>query len=345
MQNNPLVSVVMPVLNTEKYVAKAVESILSQNYTHFEFIIIDDGSTDNTGKILESFCDPRISIIKNKKSQGVALSLNLGLSCAKGEFIIRQDADDISLPNRIKKQLSYLVDHPDIGVLGSWFQYIDNDGNYISKGCRNRENYQLKWDLLFTCPLAHPTTAMRKDILEEIGGYRNYETEDYDLWARLYEKTRFANLPEVMVLYRRHVGSKTVKYKNIHNLHAFEIMMNLRSQLINRTITEQEKVWLGQSFFQRKIENASGVESNANFILELMANYLSRNAFSEQEIKWIKQDCAKYLFLLAYDNQINSLPTSKRIMRNSFIMYPRLMFSRRAFEVFIGFKLTKSAIS
>jgi len=126
MKDEPLISVVMPVYNTEKFVAEAIESILAQTFTDFEIIIIDDCSTDKSWQIIQDFSekDQRIVTIQNSENQGLARSLNKGLKIAKGQFIARMDADDISMPQRFEIQLDFLKNHPDVGVVGSTVKFI-----------------------------------------------------------------------------------------------------------------------------------------------------------------------------------------------------------------------------
>ena len=127
----PKLSVVMSVLNGEPYLREAVESILNQTFEDFEFIVLDDGSTDNTVQILESYDDPRMVRLYNPANLGLPKSFNRGLSVCRGEFIVRQDADDMSMPSRFMTQLHYLERHPDIGVLGTQMDVVDERGDFL----------------------------------------------------------------------------------------------------------------------------------------------------------------------------------------------------------------------
>jgi len=207
----PGVSILMPVYNDERYVCKAIESILNQTFTDFKFIIIDDGSTDNTPRILSEYarCDPRIKLIRNKDNRGIVYSLNRGLSLTRSEYIARMDANDISLPERLAKQVAYLDQHPEVGVLGTNIAYIDTRGNLLNNG-RPKDRHELspnfiRWMLMWRCPIYHPTVMIRRSILKQTGfGYDPTfrHVEDRDLWTRLAEHTIIASLPEVLVYYR-----------------------------------------------------------------------------------------------------------------------------------------------
>ena len=162
---NPKVTVLMPVYNGGKYIREAIKSILSQSFTDFEFLIIDDGSTDNSVGIVQSFSDNRIRLIKNNCNIGIAESLNKGIESSKGEYIVRMDADDISFPDRIKKQVAFMDANPEVGVSGTWIKTISsvNECTWFTLS----EPDLVRCHLLFGCPLAHPTVILRTILLKE----------------------------------------------------------------------------------------------------------------------------------------------------------------------------------
>lgn len=206
----PRVSVVMPAYNAEKYIRDSIESILSQTFTDFEFIILDDGSTDATASIIQSYKDGRICFYPNERNMGVAATLNRGLELAHGEYIARMDSDDISLPERFERQVAYLDMHQDIAVLGSDLETFCDTG---SLGIRvlSHSPDKLKEDLFFFCGMAHPSIMMRRDIILALGGYDlDYDgLEDYELWCRVTERYKISTLPEVLFRYRMHSGQVT----------------------------------------------------------------------------------------------------------------------------------------
>ena len=129
---SPQISVVMPAYNAEKYITEAIDSILFQTFKDFEFIIINDASTDSTKDIIESYKDPRIKLVNNEQNKGVAKSLNIGISVACGKYIARMDADDIALPERFQKQFDFMEQHPNIDVCGSWAKKTGNENEIIN---------------------------------------------------------------------------------------------------------------------------------------------------------------------------------------------------------------------
>ena len=209
----PKVSVVMPVYNGSKYLVEAIESILSQTFDDFEFLIIDDGSTDKSLEIIKSYEDPRIKVIQNPQNLGISASLNNGIYSAKGEYIARMDGDDISLPDRFQKQIKFLDSHPEVIIVGSYMNII---GSLFNQKLR----YPLSHDdivnsMLTSNPMGHPSVMFRRLEVTQLGGYRsmkewNNGSEDYDLWLRMVGANyKLANLPECLMDYRIHANSLT----------------------------------------------------------------------------------------------------------------------------------------
>lgn len=206
----PKISVIMPAYNAEKYIGEAIDSILSQTFEDFEFIILNDCSKDRTEEIILSYGDPRIVYLKNEQNLGVAATLNKGLANAKGEYIARMDADDISLPERFEKQVTYLDANDDIAVLGTNLECFNEYGT-ISTGWSVSEPEQMKVDMFFSCGLAHPSVMMRTDVIRSLGGYdlAFNGLEDYELWCRVLENHKITTLPDILLRYRIHGSQVT----------------------------------------------------------------------------------------------------------------------------------------
>lgn len=210
----PKVSVILPVYNGERFVRESIESVLGQTFTDFELIIINDGSTDGTGEILNSFTDSRIVLIE-RENRGLIDTLNEGLSFAHGEYVARIDADDVMLPERLAKQVAYLDEHPKVTVLGGWAEIINETGEVVGSykyppiGRKGLRAYVLKHN-----PFIHPTVIFRREAILRLGGYRQYRhIEDYELWTRVLAKYRGANLPEILIKYRVHGESVTSRHR------------------------------------------------------------------------------------------------------------------------------------
>ena len=207
--SSPSISVLMCIYNGERYLKEAIFSILNQTFTDFELILINDCSTDRTGEILDSFSDSRIKIIKNNKNIGLTKSLNKGLLKALAKYVARQDADDLSHPDRLMKQLNFLINNKDIALIGSQSRVIDQNGKVIkSRGeYKALTHFGIYYQLMFGNPFTHSSVMFRKDvILDEFGGY-NEEfryNQDFELWSRVIFGYKVANLSEILIDYRNH---------------------------------------------------------------------------------------------------------------------------------------------
>lgn len=211
----PKISVVMSVYNGKKYLKEAIESILNQTFKDFEFIIINDGSTDKTERIIKNYNDLRIKLINNKKNIGLTKSLNKGLRIAKGKYIVRQDADDVSLPRRLEKQINVLEGDKNLGMVASWIKLIDEEGKYLGSWPADRANNspeEIYYTLNFENCLGHSSTVFRKKIIAALGGYNELyrKSQDYELWQRLSKVTKIKKLKKTLVLRRKHKNNTSV---------------------------------------------------------------------------------------------------------------------------------------
>lgn len=199
----PSVSVVMPVFNGGEYLAEAIESILTQTFGDFEFIIIDDGSTDNSVEIMNNYRDKKIKIHSNALNIGNYASRNLGMKMARGRYICVMDADDVAFPHRLHRQFAHMEANPDVGICGSFIQVIPNGGvpNFVT----NED--LLKVAFLSNNYCSHPSLILRKEFLSRYKLSYNEEyfySADFDLCARGFQYFRVQNIPDVLLQYRRH---------------------------------------------------------------------------------------------------------------------------------------------
>lgn len=208
--DSPLVTVLMPVYNGEKYLCESIDSILDQTFHNYEFLIINDGSTDRSVEIVKSYRDPRIKLVHNGRNLGLIETLNRGIRISRGEYIARMDSDDISLPRRIEIQTNEMDKHDDWGICGSWVRILGGaDSGTVQ--CYPTKSKYLMCELLFDSPMAHPSIMIRKETIFKSNEYydENFKhAEDYDLWCRLAKITSMSNIPKILLTYRIH-GSQT----------------------------------------------------------------------------------------------------------------------------------------
>jgi hypothetical protein len=208
----PRISVVIPAFNAQRYLAEAVESVLQQSYSNFECLVIDDGSTDRTREILAELAlrDGRVKPIRIEHS-GIVKALNVGVEAAQGELIARMDADDVCMPERFARQVEYLDQHPECVAVGSAVMLVDPFGSDLWEIQVHAEHDQIDASLLKGdgWALFHPSAVLRRQAILDVGGYRRaYQwAEDMDLFLRLSEIGRLANLPDVLLRYRQHFAS------------------------------------------------------------------------------------------------------------------------------------------
>ena len=241
MNKTIYLSVVLSTYNEEKYIAKSIQSILDQTYPFFEFIIVNDGSTDSTLQIIRSFSDSRIVVI-DKPNTGLPDSLNKGIECARYDWIARMDGDDIATPDRFERQVSYINNNS--AVIGGQFISIDEEGNAISGKVSNKPLTYRKCRsaLLFgMSPLAHPTVLLKKEILVKYGGYDvNFRAaQDLELWSRLIPFVEIFNIPDPILFYRQHTNNISNKRKDLQRKLTFLGFMKYVLK-IRRPFTSEE---------------------------------------------------------------------------------------------------------
>lgn len=200
------VTVLMSVYNDEEYLRDSVESILNQSYDNFEFLIYDDASTDGSTKILREYAlkDKRIKLIVNEVNRGLSYNLDRGVKSSETKWIARMDADDIAVSNRLELQMSYIIDNPEIDILGGYATDIDENGNKL--GLRKVPiTHEKITALIWTSPVIHPTVLFRKEAIIKAGSYNSelYRRQDYDLWFRCCAMNlNFANMDIPLIYYR-----------------------------------------------------------------------------------------------------------------------------------------------
>lgn len=202
---SPILSIVLPVFNGLPFLHEAVGSVLHQSFTNFELIIINDGSSDGSAQLLETFNDPRIRL-SHQTNHGLAVTLNIAIRQAKGRYIARQDQDDVCLPDRFVKQVAFLDANPKVGLLGTAAEIWEGADKTERVLRHPANNIELQFDLLFNNHFVHSSVMLRKEVFDTVGGYVEdpllQPPEDYELWSRVARNYQVANLPDVLLAYR-----------------------------------------------------------------------------------------------------------------------------------------------
>lgn len=214
--SSPTLSIIMPVFNAAPYIGEAVKSLLCQHYEDFELIVVDDGSTDNSLDILKDYTDKRIRIIRNSENKGIVFSRNRGLKMARGFYIAPFDADDIALPEKFKKQISFLEGNHDFGMVGSWVRLIDENSKLLPQKWKlNAPPEQIPSIMLFRNYFVQSAVVLRRGAIPNGGYAAGYDiVEDYRMWVDVARKYKTWNYPEYLLHYRIHPKSITQENKS-----------------------------------------------------------------------------------------------------------------------------------
>ena len=250
----PKISVILPAYNAERFLSQAIDSILHQTYQDFELFVIDDGSTDKTRNLIEEYAqiDSRVTLVCNENNLGLIKTLNKGLSLARGKYIARMDADDISLPERFQRQVAFLDENHDVGLLGTMFYVIDVEGNVKYAHYHPTTDHLIRWRLLFGNAFCHSSVMMRRNCVKTVGEYGTFlHVEDLEFWSRMIEHTKAMNLPEPLVKWRMADTNISVQYSRFQKEQGDRLSLLQFQKLMGENFLDLEEVHLLR-FWDRK---------------------------------------------------------------------------------------------
>ncbi|MFM6983494.1 MAG: glycosyltransferase family 2 protein [Chitinophagaceae bacterium] len=290
---SPAISVILPVYNAASFLNEAIDSLLSQTFTDFELLIYDDGSTDNSRSIIDTYQDSRIVRHYSDTNEGLIAVLNKGLSEAKGKYIARMDADDICLPSRFKLQFEFMESHPELGISGTQLKLIHNNEPLT----RPTTDSALRWWFFRGSPFAHPSVILRTSLIREHQlsfNRKAYVAEDYDLWWKMAFFCKMANLSEVLVLYRIHPSqessAKSDQQSESHNKSLLDFMNVIGLD------EHQFSIHFIQSLLSRELEsNYLNIAKSLLLFSTLLSNEKACEFFGKEELKIERNNHLKYL--------------------------------------------------
>lgn len=259
----PLISVIIPTHNAEKFIREAVESIIRQTYSHLQILILDDASSDATLSIVEKLADPRIEIYRSSVNKGQSYQLNLGIAHSKGDYISVMHADDAAKSDKLEKQIEFLNDHPEVGICGCHVNLIGDKKGLWTYPLHSR---QCKDMLLNTPPFAHPAVLIRKNVLDKIPSPYDLQmvaAEDYDLWVRLATVTEFGNVQEALLNYRIHPQQISQVRKVQEDQAVFEIRIRLVGRFFRIEDREQIRLAVKAVYYPEDVSTAQVIASIA----------------------------------------------------------------------------------
>jgi glycosyltransferase involved in cell wall biosynthesis len=306
MATDPSVTVLMSVHNGQRHLEEAMDSILRQTFSDFEFVVIDDGSDDETWSILSAYAasDKRIVLLRNRKNIGLTRSLGIGLGIARGNHVARQDADDVSFPRRLARQIKYLIGNPDVGLIGTWADVVDENGRWIGSWEPAARPSVIKWLLLFGNCFIHSTVMMRRSALMEVGAYSSSVkyAQDYDLWSRMSFEFQLANLPEALACARVWPDRITNRFSYAQDETASQVSL----RAISRTLGEPVASDLGKDLHRTSLglalEDSRPIYALSQLICKLHRTYSRSEPLNASDATMVTRDAASRLYLLAGQN-------------------------------------------
>ncbi|MDD3876092.1 MAG: glycosyltransferase family 2 protein [Bacteroidales bacterium] len=286
------ISVLMPVYNAGIYLKDAIESILNQTFREFEFIIIDDGSTDGSLDIIKSYTDKRIRLIENGENIRLIATLNKGIELSEGKYIARMDADDISLPDRLQKQFAFMEAHPEIGLCGSYIRTIGLEHNYDVHFKTTHD--EIKFKLFFDTHFPHPAAMIRKSVLiDNMLRFKKefIHAEDFALWNEMAALTQLAVIPEILVHKRTHSEQISKKFTPTQ----LQISSEIRKMLINKLDIKPDDEEI--SLYDKFLENDYPRKKNELLIL---LNFIDKLIYSNTKKDIYKKELFNVFFAQKY---------------------------------------------
>jgi glycosyltransferase involved in cell wall biosynthesis len=291
----PIISVIMPVYNAELYLEEAINSIISQTFKNFEFIIIDDGSSDDSLKIIQKYADRDSRIICiSRENKGIIYSLNEGLNISNGQYVARMDADDISYPERLEAQYIFMMESK-LDVCGGDYISINKDGLFVDSHDVSKEDFEILLTMASNVPFAHPSVMMRKSFLINnkliygVYGYKN--AEDLDMWINMYDAgAKFGNLDTYILKYR-------ILSDSLSNVNHISIKLEANKQFNLFVSNNQKSFKLALELFCNKKDNTNNIQKVA---IKALLRYLSVDFNLTLLYKcWRKVSLYNFMFALA----------------------------------------------
>lgn len=326
----PKVTVFIALYNAENYIKETIESVLNQTYTDYEILIINDGSTDNSVEVVKQFDDSRIRLLHNEKNSGERFTRDRALTEAKGKYIAVLDADDITVANRLELQINFLENNPEYALCGGWAKCIDEKGKLNNNLITPKtENEDIKINMLFQNQFVNSTTMYNREIGIEVGGHKGVEYgTDFDVFSKISEKYKVANLSNYLVLYRQHSFSISVAKKDLFK----NGELNVLKYLYHKFSLDDKLLNVPLSFFTDDYSEIKPDEIKMFFEKIIsenkLNNYYNKELFVEVIFnKWLKIVINKKNRKIALD-----------FMNNPIFEYKKLNFKekRKIFKIVIN---------
>lgn len=305
--NFPAVTVITTTYNGEPFLAAAVESVLAQTLENFEYIIVDDASSDDTPNISARYAaaDKRIRLLRCEKNLGPGGALNKGLLAARAPYVAILDHDDLAYCDRLAHQAKFLDEHPAIGVVGSAVDIIDESGQIINQDIRNSEPAHVRWEMLFSCDVKHSSACIRRNLLKQVGGYsaaHRYIT-DYELFLRLLDKTEITNISYVLGAYRCNPAQTSYTCRSRQYGQVLLLQFSIYRRQFDIPVQLEDVDALYRGLRGIPLKSATQVRQAVKLLDELYSCYVKKVPSDPDTMDFIRQDCAYKTFTIAHCNR------------------------------------------
>lgn len=324
----PRVSVITTVHNGERFLAAAIESILAQSFTDFEYLLVDDASTDGSGAIIASYAaaDPRVIPLHKPLSINHSHAINAALPRARGEFVAILDADDLAHPERLAQQVRFLDANPDVGVVGAQVEQIDGEGRVRHVMAFPTSWTLARWVILFGTPVLHSAALVRRALLAEIGGYSvqwKY-ANDYSLWATLIDRTRITNLPETLVSYRRHAQQTSSTTSTPQQGEVWLLIYRMLAERLGLRAPLNDIGVLYHGLRGVQLEGGTALICAGALLSDIRERYLTVEQPDPATAEAIDANCALRLLTMAWVHRRRQRAVSRELLQRARFIDPQL---------------------
>ncbi|TVP44817.1 MAG: glycosyltransferase [Gemmatimonadales bacterium] len=331
----PVVNVLMSVYNGEAHLPEALDTLLSQTFRAFEMVVVDDGSTDGSLRILQEHAerDDRIRLLCNESNRGLSASLNRGLLLCRAPIVARADADDIYAPNYLETQLRLLRDRPELGVVSSAFDKVDVDGNFLNSFRPPTEDAQIRAELLFSNCLTHSTTVFRAGLVRAAGGYDEtfWTAQDYELWSRLRDSARFANSDVPLVRYRRHDGATTRRRGQAGERLSLTVTQRLLTKYLSRPLALDDICVVRKLYCGTEAPGIQAARQGTSILRDVVGQ--AGRVEDRATVTALRRRICRSLFSLAVSSAPTDRQTSRHLLGQAARMDPDWTLDRRMLKL------------
>ncbi|TRZ87059.1 glycosyltransferase [bacterium] len=326
--NPPRVSVITCAYNGERFLDQAIESILAQTYADFEYIVVDDASTDGSPAIIARYAgqDARLIALRNPVNLNPSGALNRALQVARGDYLAILDQDDLAYPERLARQVAFLDTHPEVGVIGAQVLILDPNGRPLRPMAFPTTTALSRWHILFGSPVLHSAAMMRRALVAQAGGYseKQWYVNDYLLLATLLSSTAIANLPDTLTSYRRHDRQTVGIYNTPQRGQAWLLIYRMLVERLQLRVPLDDIGALYDGTRGSHLPNLEALRRAADLLAAIRNRYLEAERPDEQTIEQIDVDCARRWLAMAWVHRRGYRQASRAILRRALELDPQL---------------------